>query len=145
MATADSDGWVTDALRAACELAASVDAVGLALVGSRARGDAREDSDVDLVLLLSEPERLLGSDSWFTAFGPGAVLVRSEQFGALQERRLRLADGHVVEVCVGTGDWAAVRPVDQGTAAVVRGGFRALHDPHGFLATLVAEVDGHGV
>ncbi|SHH10705.1 Nucleotidyltransferase domain-containing protein [Jatrophihabitans endophyticus] len=114
--------------------------VAVGLAGSWARGTARPDSDVDLVALTDRPERLLGTHDWFAAFGPGAELVRSADFGAIQERRLRLPDGLVVEVGVGSPSWAATDPLDAGTARVVRDGFVALADPAGLLAALVAAV-----
>src|SRR5205807_7957968 len=74
--------------------------IAIALVGSWARSQGRPDSDVDLVVLTSEPAALLdeGAVSWFSVFGEGAELVRSEDFGPLQERRLRRRDGLEVEV-----------------------------------------------
>lgn len=134
--------WALRALDAAVELARRSGAAALALVGSWARADARPDSDLDLVLLVEDPERLLTSTDWFGVFGEGVHLVRAGDFGALQERRLLTADGHEIEVCLGRPGWAAVEPVDEGTAAVVRGGMRALHDPHGLLSRLLAAVVG---
>jgi hypothetical protein len=111
------------------------------MVGSHARGAARDDSDVDLVLLLRDPEPFLSSRAWFDAFGEGSRLIRSEHFGGVQERRFRLSDGHVVELCVGPVAWASVDPVESGTAEVVRGGFQVLHDPDGLLRALGDAVD----
>jgi hypothetical protein len=112
------------------------------LVGSRARGDARPDSDVDLVVLVDEPGGMLDRSAWFAIFGEGTRLIRAASFGAIQERRLRRPDGLVVEVGVGQPAWASVDPVDAGTARVVRDGFVALHDPRGLLAELLAAVQG---
>ena len=135
-------GWVEAALVAAVDAARQVGAAGVALVGSHARGTARTDSDLDLVLLVQEPDRLLKSSGWFSYFGEGTVLIRTEDFGGVQERRLLTADGHEIEICVGQPNWAAVDPVDPGTAAVVRDGFRALYDPTGLLSRLVDALNG---
>jgi predicted nucleotidyltransferase len=40
------------------------DIVGIALMGSWARRGARPDSDVDLVLVVSDPARSIGDLSW---------------------------------------------------------------------------------
>lgn len=116
----------------------------VALVGSWASGRARPDSDVDLVLLTDQPETLLRDDSWHGAFGREVRLIRAEDFGALQERRLRLATGLEVEVCIGHSTWAACSPVDAGTRRVVSDGIHVLWDPEGRLAALVEAVTTTG-
>jgi predicted nucleotidyltransferase len=114
--------------------------VAIGLAGSWARGAGRSQSDVDLVVLLEEPDSVLDTTAWFSAFGDGVDLVRSADFGALQERRLRLRDALVVEVGLGRPEWARTDPVDPGTARVVRDGLVALYDPHGLLAALCEAV-----
>jgi len=41
----------------------------VALVGSHARGEARPDSDVDLVLVCADPDEALFDRSWMVGFG----------------------------------------------------------------------------
>ena len=115
-----------------------VAAVGL--VGSYARGTARPASDVDLIVLTGSPEALLRSDDWFHLFDPAAELVRVEDFGAIQERRLRLPRGLVVDVGIGRPSWAAVDPVDAGTRRVVSDGLAVLYDPINLLGALMLAV-----
>ena len=112
--------------------------MAVALVGSWARGAGRAGSDVDLVVLAREPGRLLSEGSWFGVFGSGATLVRSGDFGVIQERRLRRPDGLEVEVEVGIGGlgWATAEPADVGSLRVAREGMRVLHDPHRLLHAL---------
>ncbi|MCA9640552.1 MAG: nucleotidyltransferase domain-containing protein, partial [Myxococcales bacterium] len=43
--------------------------LGIALVGSRARGTARPESDVDLIILLDDPLALAGDADWMARFG----------------------------------------------------------------------------
>lgn len=128
-------------LAAADALHASVPGiVGMALVGSWARHAGRPDSDVDLVVLTNDPGPLLASTTWFTIFGEGVQLVSSEDFGLIQERRLRLDDGLEVEVGVGAPVWASIDPPDAGSARMVRDGIRILYDPEGLLAAFTAAV-----
>ena len=114
--------------------------VAVALVGSWAGGRARPDSDVDVVVLTRAPEALLHDDTWHGRFGAGASLVRTADFGALQERRLRLPSGLEVELGVGPPSWADTDPVDEGTRRVVAGGLSLLWDPEGRLGRLVEAV-----
>ncbi len=107
-----------------------------ALVGSWATGRGTPASDVDLLLLVERQERLRDADGWYAAFAEGATLIRQSDFGAVQERRLRLPDGLVVEVCVGELSWAATTPVDPGTRRVAQDGLLILLDPEQRLAHL---------
>jgi hypothetical protein len=67
-------------------------------------------------------------------------LVRSEEFGVLIERRLRLPSGLEIEVGIAPTSWAATDPLDDGTHRVVRDGFRILHDRDGLLKNLLDTV-----
>jgi uncharacterized protein len=114
------------------------DLVAAAIVGSWARNEAREDSDVDLVLLTKRPSAYTDCEAWIHGLAPGARLVATGDWGAIIERRLRLPSGLEVEVGVGRPSWADTAPVDVGTRTVVRDGLRPLFDPYGVLAALVA-------
>jgi hypothetical protein len=123
---------------AAAWAAARVDLAAAAIVGSWARDAAREDSDVDLVLLTNEPSAYTEREDWIAGLAPGATLLRTGDWGAIIERRLLLPSGLEVEVGVGLPSWAETAPVDPGTRRVVRGGLREVYDPHGLLAALAA-------
>jgi hypothetical protein len=60
-----------------------------------------------------------------------------QSWGAVTEHRLLLVSGLEVELNLASPDWAAVEPVDPGTARIVRDGARILHDPQGLLAMLL--------
>ena len=49
-----------------------------ALVGSWARGMARPDSDVDIVMVVADPIVYLRDDAWVRHFGPVDRLVRED-------------------------------------------------------------------
>jgi predicted nucleotidyltransferase len=114
------------------------DLAAAAVVGSWARDAARHDSDVDLILLTSNPSAYTEREDWITQLAPGAELLRTDDWGAIIERRLLLASGVEVEVGVGLPSWAESAPVDPGTRRVVRDGMRAIYDPHRILAALAA-------
>jgi GNAT superfamily N-acetyltransferase len=114
-----------------------VEAVGL--VGSWARGNARLDSDVDLILITTTPSRYLTGTEWMSRF-PGARLIRTMAWGdVLTERRFLLPSGLEVEVGITDARWASTDPVDEGTAEVVTDALRIIYDPEGLLARLAAE------
>jgi hypothetical protein len=118
---------------------ARTDVRGLALVGSWARGDARADSDVDLVLLTVRKERYVADDDWLRHLGCQAVVGTAAR-GPVIERRVRMPSGLEVEFCVAPLYWASLYPVDSGTRRVAEEGMRVLHDPDCLLRALVRVV-----
>lgn len=115
------------------------DVYAVALVGSRARNKADADSEVDLVVLVDEPEVYLGDDGWTRGLGASSIL-RRKSWGAVTERRLAHASGLELDVGIVRRSWASVAPVDAGTARVVRDGFEIVYDPHGILAALITAI-----
>ena len=100
--------------------AARPDIRAVALVGSYARGDERPDSDVDVVLLTTEPRRYIDADDWAYELGATRPL-RTQQWGDITERRFALENGLELEFGIGTPDWAGLPEM------------RPLYDPDGLL------------
>ncbi len=113
--------------------------VGVALVGSRARGEARPDSDVDLVLLCEAPEHFLRDTSWVRGFGE-VTAIQVEQWGRVTSLRVHYTDGIEVEFGLTTSEWAEI-PADPGTRTVVATGMRVLFDREGALRRLAQDID----
>lgn len=111
------------------------DIVGLLLVGSCARGTARPDSDIDIVLLTTDPIQY-SNNSWAVELTLGKP-IRTQQWGPITERRYVTVTGLEVEMNIGSPDWARVDPVDSGTHRVITDGAHALHDPNGILESLI--------
>lgn len=112
----------------------------VALVGSWARDEARPDSDIDVVVL-TDSNRFAEETDWIEpAVGSAAELVRTEDWGALIERRVRLASGLEVEFGFARPSWAATDPVDSGTARVVGDGCLPWFDPEGLIDAVTAAV-----
>lgn len=112
--------------------------VGVLLVGSHARGQAREDSDVDVVLLALNPERYPEDRSWIEQFG-SVARVEEEDWGRVTSLRVWYATGLEVEFSWTEPDWASLPP-DPGTTRVVSDGARIVFDRNGMLAALLAAV-----
>lgn len=112
------------------------DIAAIALVGSHARGEARPDSDIDLVLVCDDPSTLLRDADWRSTFG---TIERStiEDWGLVQSIRTFYRGGLEVEFGITSSDWAEI-PVDPGTLEVIRCGIKTLYDPRGVLSRLFA-------
>jgi uncharacterized protein len=117
--------------------AARQDVVALALVGSYARGADRPDSDIDLMVLTTEPARYVDQEDWIGALGADR-LVMTQSWGPVTERRVALPSGLEVEVGIAPPSWASADPVDAGSRRVMTDGNRVLHDPTGLLANFLA-------
>lgn len=102
------------------------DLLAAALVGSHARGQARPDSDVDLVLICSRAADYLADLSWTLQFGD----VREHQvedYGRVMSVRAWYTDGLEVEYGITDEDWAA-SPLDEGTRRVISDGMVVLYE-----------------
>jgi len=80
------------------------DMQAIALIGSYARGAARDDSDIDLVLLTDEPQKYVEDLKWLERFG----LVKqhqTEDYGKLTSIRVWYQNGIEVEYGITTSDW----------------------------------------
>ncbi len=111
----------------------------MALVGSWARGTAPPDSDVDLVLVVSDPAIYLTDDTWLANFGAVRRIER-EDWGLVQSRQVFYAGGPEVGFGLTARRWTAIDPVDEGTAQVVADGVRVLLNRDGDLERLIATV-----
>lgn len=126
-----------DALRTWAEARPDVHAVGVA--GSYARGTARPDSDVDVVLLTADPEAYLRDWRWLSDFGVVRSCTR-EDWGAVQSLRTIYAGGLEVEFGVAALSWARRDPLDPGTRQVVRDGFFIVFERGRLLTDLLTAV-----
>jgi aminoglycoside 6-adenylyltransferase len=107
------------------------DVKALLLLGSRARTETPADewSDVDLTLVVDEPDRYLGEGEWLEEFGrPLLTFVEPTAVGSAFERRVLYEDGLDVDVAVVTAEWLEHAAADPETARVVKRGARVLVD-----------------
>ncbi len=111
---------------------------GTILVGSHGRGKARQDSDIDLVLLCTEYESYLQDLGWASDFGKPAS-VRLEDYGKLTSVRMFYEEGPEVEFGF-THLNCLARPLDLGTVGVLRNGFQIVYDRSGKYLALKLEL-----
>jgi hypothetical protein len=118
----------------------------VALVGSHARGTARTDSDIDLVVLATDAKRLQADTRWVTEIDWGAIGTRpqrwrDEEYGAAWSRRIWLEPHYgQVELTFAPLSWATTDPIDEGTRRVISEGCRILHDPDALLRRICEAV-----
>lgn len=120
---------------------AEPDVRAVALVGSHARGTARADSDVDLIVLVDDVTARLRSREWLMSFGE-ATLVEHEDWGLVQSLRARYADRLEVEFGLAATCWARP-PIDARTAAVICGGLVRVWDPDGVFPVAIQAAASH--
>jgi len=114
------------------------DILGVALVGSYARDEARLDSDVDFVLLTSAPQDLINKPDWIKEFG----LINSyivEDWGLVTSLRVYYKNGLEVEYGLTSSEWVR-EPIDEGTRRVIIDGLKILLDKMGLFAQALREV-----
>jgi predicted nucleotidyltransferase len=110
------------------------DLLAVAVLGSYARNMGRPDSDLDLILLTTHPQRYLRQRSWLSTFGE-CLSTQEEDWGEITSLRVHYRAGLEVEFGVGRPAWAGLPP-DEGTRRVVQDGLRPLYDPAGLLQRL---------
>ena len=111
--------------------------VALVLVGSHARDAARVDSDIDFVLISSQPASLLNDHSWQHTFGEPCNMLH-EDWGLVQSIRVFYSDLEV-EFGIAGLEWVQP-PIDPGTAEVIAQPLRVLFDPDSLIAIAKADV-----
>jgi predicted nucleotidyltransferase len=110
------------------------DIQGILLVGSYARGTARPDSDIDLVVMTTSPHRYLDSISFADHFG-SLSKWQKEDWGTVTSLRVWYRDGLEVEYGFALSDWAS-QPLDSGTLQVISSGAQIVYDRDGSLRWL---------
>jgi len=110
--------------------------LAVGLVGSHARGEATDASDIDLVVLLRDPDKYVREPDWTRRFGD-VSRQRIEDWGLVTSVRVWYRDGLEVEYGLTDANWAAM-PLDEGTLRVLADGLRVLFERESLLSRCVA-------
>ena len=118
------------------------DIAAVALIGSWARGGARPDSDLDLMILTLLPATFRDDTTWvheidWQRAGSAVAGWADADYGAVWSRHLTLEPFAEVEMSFGLPSWAASDPPDPDSLKIVRAGCRVLHDPQELLSALL--------
>jgi len=114
---------------------AQSDIGGVLLVGSHARGTARADSDVDLMILTTQPYRYLDSIAFAEKFGV-MIKWKKESWGRVTSMRVWYQAGLEVEFGIALPDWISF-PLDPGARRVLSDCVRIIFDRDGSLDWLL--------
>lgn len=102
------------------------DILALAVVGSHARGEATSTSDLDLVLICSNPAQYLQNTDWAHHFGV-VEKQQVEDYGRLTSLRVWYVEGPEVEFGLSDERWVAL-PLDDGSRRVMEDGIKVLFE-----------------
>jgi len=95
------------------------------IVGSYARNEQKEGSDIDLVVITNEKEKLIIEDKWIKMFGEPKDKV-IEEWGEIKSLRVKYKE-YEIEFGIGTEEWIRM-PLDRGTERVLRDGYIIIFD-----------------
>lgn len=104
----------------------------VALVGSYARMQANPTSDVDLVIITTDPQKYLTETKWLRVFGI-VITQKVEDYGKLTSLRVWYESGLEIEYGFTTRDWVKT-PLDRGTKRVIEDGMRVLFEKETILS-----------
>ncbi|MGB3655303.1 MAG: nucleotidyltransferase domain-containing protein [Rivularia sp. (in: cyanobacteria)] len=118
--------------------------LALALVGSYARGEAKPNSDIDLMVITSNTEFFRQNHNWiheinWESINYKILTFNDAQYGVVWSRHIYLSslnnefNNIKVEISFGLPTWASVNPIDSGTFNVVSRGCKIIYDPQGIL------------
>lgn len=115
------------------------DIIGLALIGSHARGEARRDSDLDLVILTDKTDLFHSSSNWLQEIkwqqvGASVKSTEDANYGVVWSRHVMLSTGLEIEFCFAPL-WWITNPVESKSLEILNKGNKILLDPEKYFHT----------
>ena len=114
--------------------ASQSDILAVALLGSYARKEATRASDVDLIIIVSEPAKYLTDTRWAGYFGT-ISRQQFEKYGKVTSLRVWYSGSLEVEYGIADATWSAL-PIDEGTQKAVSDGMQILSERGSTLSRL---------
>lgn len=107
------------------------------IVGSYARGTFNKNSDIDIVIITTDKEKMLKKQEFIEKFGD-IEKSQIEYYGACTSIRVFYKNGKEVEFGIVETSWIK-QPLDSGTHKVLSDGFKVIVDKKGYFKDLVIE------
>ena len=105
------------------------------VVGSYARGTYKVTSDIDLIIITSDKEKMLKNQTFVDLFGE-IKKSQIEYYGACTSIRVWYKDGKEVEFGIVSTSWIE-KPLDKGTIKVLSDGFKVVIDKKGYFKNII--------
>ena len=117
----------------------------VALVGSWARGQAKADSDIDLMFLTPNSQLFFLNPNYFGSFPWHKLSLKvidyyDRTYGVVKSRHFCFSQGQKIEFSFGYTNWADTNPIDAGTLAVASSGLKIIYDPDRLLTNLITTI-----
>lgn len=114
----------------------------VALCGSWARGNAREDSDLDILIVARDPRKFRRVEKWieelrFDEAGFSYAGHETATYGVAWSAHVELSPMAEVELTFVNPSWSEMHPVDESTRHVVSDAFEILVDKDALLSPLL--------
>ena len=105
------------------------------VVGSYTRGTYKVTSDIDLIIITSDKEKMLKNQTFINLFGE-IKKSQIEYYGACTSIRVWYKDGKEVEFGIVSTSWIE-KPLDKGTIKVLSDGFKVVIDKKGYFKNII--------
>lgn len=112
------------------------DILAVVLIGSWARGTARTDSDIDIVIISTNPTKLLTEQNWLSELGSIKSITR-EDWGLMQSLRVIYMDGREIEFGITTKQWISEDEIELDTGKILSNGAQIIFDRYNLFASLI--------
>ncbi len=114
------------------------DIKGIALVGSYARDMAKNDSDIDLIMITKNHKNYLNDLWWLNQFGQ-VQFVEQVNYGKVTSLHVHYSNSYKIEFGITTSAWTKIPP-DRGSVEVISDGIKILYDPKHLIQKIVNHV-----
>ena len=101
------------------------------LVGSYARGEEKEDSDVDLTIISTTPKLLIADNQFIDSFGK-VMKTQRENYGRVTSIRVWYENNMEVEFGITSPLWIS-KPLDEGTFKILKDGYKVILDKKNYF------------
>lgn len=104
------------------------------LVGSYAREEAGEDSDVNLTVISTTPKLLIEDEMFINEFGK-VTKIEKENHGIIASIRVWYEDNMEVEFRITSPLWIS-KPLDEETLKILKDGYRVILDKRNYFTNM---------